>query len=221
MRLAALALSVAGALAAAPGAAARLPPPDPPAAAVRPLPTQPSRAVGLPWRGRLVRGVQLPAFGPGFLTWDGPLKRVPSRDWRRWGTDRLVAVLERVAAEFATAHPGGPVLLVGDLSRPHGGVFDQRYGGLGHASHQNGLDADVFYPRSDGRPRSAWRPDQVDRPLAQELVDRFVRAGAEKVFVGPRVGLRGPRSVVQPLAHHDDHLHVRIESDPARPVARR
>jgi hypothetical protein len=41
-------------------------------------------------------------------------------------------------------------------------------------------------------------------------VDRFVAAGAEKVFVGPRLGLRGPRRVVQPLAYHDDHLHVRL-----------
>jgi len=107
------------------------------------------------------------------------------------------------------------VVLIGDLSRPRGGVFDERFGGLGHASHQNGLDADVFYPRTDGRPRSAWRPGQVDRALAQDLVDRFVAAGAEKVFVGPRLGLRGPRRVVQPLVHHNDHLHVRI---PKRPV---
>jgi murein endopeptidase len=91
---------------------------------------------------------------------------------------------------------------------------DERYGGLGHASHQNGLDADVFYPRKDGRPRSAWRPGQVDRTLAQDLVDRFVAAGAEKVFVGPRLGLRGPPRVVQPVTHHDDHLHVRIPELP-------
>jgi hypothetical protein len=30
------------------------------------------------------------------------------------------------------------------------------------------------------------------------------------VFVGPSLGLRGPPRVVQELAHHDDHLHVRI-----------
>jgi hypothetical protein len=46
--------------------------------------------------------------------------------------------------------------------------------------------------------------------LAQDLVDRFVAAGAQRVFVGPRVGLRGPRGIVARLAHHDDHLHVRI-----------
>ena len=49
----------------------------------------------------------------------------------------------------------------------------------------------------------------MDRELAQELVDRFVAAGAYMAFVGPKVGLHGPRGVVQVLAHHDDHVHVR------------
>jgi murein endopeptidase len=207
-------LTLLAVLAAAPPAAARVPPPDPvpagEAPGVQPAPSSPSRALGEPWRGRLVRGVQLPEAGVGYLTWDGPRKEIPSRPWRRWGTDRLVALLQRVAAEFQAAHAEQPIVLIGDLSRPRGGIFDERYGGLGHASHQNGLDADLLYPRADGRPRSAWRPDQVDRVLAQDLVDRFVAAGAEKVFVGPRLGLRGPRRIVQPLVHHDDHLHVRL-----------
>jgi hypothetical protein len=58
--------------------------------------------------------------------------------------------------------------------------------------------------------RRARRPDQVDRAAAQELVDAFVRAGAEYVFVGPSLDLRGPRKSVQPLVNHDDHLHVRL-----------
>jgi murein endopeptidase len=215
-------LAVLAAVAASPApAGARLPPPDPgaagapgPTAAAPPPAVAPaarrSRSVGMPWRGRLVRGVQLPAFGEGFVTWDSVLKRVPSRGWRRWGTDTLVALVQRIAAEFGADHPSAPLLLVGDLSRPLGGIFDERFGGLGHASHQNGLDVDVYYPRRDGVGRAPWRPGQVDRRLAQDLVDRFVAAGAEKVFVGPRLGLRGPRRVVQLLVHHDDHLHARI-----------
>jgi hypothetical protein len=46
--------------------------------------------------------------------------------------------------------------------------------------------------------------------LAQDLVRRFVRAGAEFVFVGSRTGVTGPPSVVQELVHHDDHMHVRF-----------
>lgn len=170
----------------------------------------PSRALGLPWRGRLVDGVRLPAEGPTFFTWDPIRKRSPNRAWRRWGTDRLVRTLLAVLEEFAAAHPEAPRIGVGDLSRPNGGDFGPRFGWPGHVSHQNGLDADVYYPRRDRRERSPLSPVQIDRALTQELVDRFVRAGAVKVFVGPRTGLRGNPSVVQPLRRHDDHLHVRL-----------
>jgi hypothetical protein len=37
-----------------------------------------------------------------------------------------------------------------------------------------------------------------------------VRAGATKVFTGWSLDLRGPRRIVTKLAHHDDHMHVRI-----------
>ena len=62
----------------------------------------------------------------------------------------------------------------------------------------------------DGVERRAWAPRLVDESLAQDLVDRFVDAGAVYVFTGPRLHLRGPRKVVVKLAHHDDHMHVRI-----------
>jgi murein endopeptidase len=193
----------------APVAAAPTAPVPAPAQSRRPAAPR-SRAIGRPWRGRLVNGVQLPAVGQDFLTWDPVRKRSPNRGWRRWGTAKLVRTVERVLAAYHAEHPAAPQVLVGDLSRPHGGVFDERYGGLGHASHQNGLDVDIFYPRADGAPRAAWRPDQIDRRLAQALVDGFVRAGAQFVFVGTRTGLRGPRKVVEAIPHHNDHLHVRI-----------
>ena len=173
-------------------------------------PRAPSRAVGLPWHGRLVNGVELPEVSADWLTWDPVLKQIPNRPWRRWGTRALIAALERVLADFHAAHPEVPQILIGDLSRPHGGIFDRRYGGLGHSSHQNGLDADVYYPRADGRLRAAWRADQIDRALSQDLLDRFVADGVQVVFVGPRTGLHGRRRVVQVLGHHDDHMHVRI-----------
>jgi murein endopeptidase len=179
----------------------------PPAAA-------PSRAVGQPWHGHLVRGVELPAYGRGLATWDPVRKRVGNRSWRRWGTARLVNTVEHVLAVYADRHPAAPPVLVGDLSRPHGGDFGKQFGGLGHASHQNGLDADVYYPRRDGRLRRAAQPGQVDRSAAQELVDMFVGTGAEYVFVGPHLDLHGPRDVVVPLVHHDDHLHVRLRASP-------
>jgi murein endopeptidase len=217
LRMAAIALMTAMALAAAPSAA-QVSPPDPEAVAPEtPQPDAPlSNAVGRPWHGRLEHGVQLPEAGTDFVTWDPVLRVSPNREWRRWGTDALVVLLDTVTREFRAAHPGIVPVLIADLSRPRGGPFGRRYGGLGHASHQNGLDADVMYPRRDGAQLAARRPSEVDRVLAQDLVDRFRAAGAVKLFVGPHLHLRGPRGIVVPLAHHDDHVHVRI-ANPRRP----
>ena len=169
-----------------------------------------SRALGLPHRGRLVNGLQLPASGPDWVTWDPVLRRVPNRPWRRWGSDRLLEFLLDVLRDYRLANPGAPRVVVGDLSRPLGGPFGRRFGGLGHASHQNGLDVDVYYPRRDRRPLAPRRVGQVDRMLAQDLLNRFVGWGAQFAFVGLRVGLTGPDWIVQPIPHHDDHVHVRI-----------
>ena len=171
---------------------------------------QHSTAVGTHTAGALVHGVRLPASGRSFYTWDPVLRRSPTRPWRRWGTDRLVRVVLGVANAFHEAHPRAARMAVGDLSRPHGGDFGPQFGYIGHASHQNGLDVDVYYPRADGRERSPLDASEIDRRLSQELVDRFLAAGAQVIFVGPNTGLRGPPGRVQALVHHDNHLHVRL-----------
>ncbi len=173
---------------------------------------RPSRAVGKPYAGRLVRGVQLPAAGIGFVSWDALLHRSPDRGWRRFGTDRLIDVLEKLGVEWHAAPPHAARLLIGDLSRSRGGPFGSEYGGLGHGSHQNGLDADIYYPRRDGRERAVTGVAQIDHALAQDLVGRIVRRGVQYAFVGPDAGLTGPAGVVIPLVDHDDHVHVRIGS---------
>jgi hypothetical protein len=169
-----------------------------------------SVAVGSPTDGRLVRGVRLPAEGRDFFTWDPAFDRSPNRAWRRYGTARLVRTVLRVLAAFRAAHPEAPRVGIGDLSLPRGGPFGAGLGGLGHFSHQNGLDVDVYYPRRDRREREPARPSQIDRRLSQDLLDRFLRAGADVVFVGPRTRLRGPPGLVRSAAHHDNHMHVRI-----------
>jgi Penicillin-insensitive murein endopeptidase len=187
--------------------------PAPPApAAGAPIPRvhwRHSEALGLPWHGRLRRGVLLPAFGRDYVTWDPPLWRYPNAPDRRWGTARLIQTLLFVLQGYHRAHPHAPPVLVGDLARPHGGRFGSRYGGLGHASHQNGLDVDVLYPRKDGKELPAG-PADIDHRLAQDLVNRFVGAYAQFVFVGPHTGLHGRKGVVETLVNHDDHMHVRI-----------
>jgi murein endopeptidase len=182
-----------------------------------PTPPQPfiawrhSTPVGLWWAGRLRAGVQLPAEGLDWFTWDPVLKTTPDRGWRRWGTDRLVRTLLDVIAAYRLENPGVARVGIGDLSRRHGGPFGKEFGGLGHGSHQNGLDADVYYPRLDGLERRAYKPSQVDKALAQDLLDRFLAAGARVIYVGPHLSLKGPRKRVVPLVYHDDHMHVRLQ----------
>ncbi|HWH14790.1 MAG TPA: penicillin-insensitive murein endopeptidase [Miltoncostaeaceae bacterium] len=179
-----------------------------------------SRPLGTPSAGRLVDGVLLPREGLHFVTWDPVRWRRGSPPDRRHGTDHLLRTVLAVARAHRAAHPGAPRLTVGDISRPGGGDFSAprpsprefgpRPGGVGHASHQNGLDVDIYYPRRDRRERAPDGPGQIDRRLSQDLVDRFVAAGARHVFVGPRTGLAGPPGVVRVLPRHDGHLHVRL-----------
>jgi murein endopeptidase len=179
-----------------------------------------STAAGTANGGRLIAGVKLPHEGVNFHTWDPIRWRPVNRLDRRYATDRLIRVILRVARQYRAAHPGAPRIVVGDLSRPRGGSFDGRFGSLrefgtrapsgGHVSHQNGLDADIYYPRMDRRERAPSSLAQVDRRLSQDLVNRFAAAGAQFVFVGPRTGLRGRPGIVQQLDYHHDHLHVRL-----------
>jgi hypothetical protein len=205
----------------------------PPSAAIGPAPAPPtddgqgaaevvypviawrnSRAVGLPFDGLLKRGVQLPYEGPDWFTWDPVQNRTPNRGYRRWGTDALLRTVLHVLREYRVADATAPRVGIMDVARQHGGHFGREYGGLGHASHQSGLDVDIMYPRRDELERRPFRVAQVDRERAQDLVDRFVAAGAEKIFVGPHLDLRGPRDVVIALVNHDDHLHLRMPKPP-------
>jgi murein endopeptidase len=226
MRIAVLVLALAFA---APAVARPLQEPPVPAPTPTPTPTATpgspdfaeitwhhSRALGKPFsHGRLVDGVQLPELGEDFFTWDPVFNRIPNRPERRWGTDALIRTVLTVIHAYRTANDSVARVGIMDLSREHGGPFGPRYGGLGHSSHQNGLDADILYPRVDGLEKRAYKVELVDQRLAQDLVDDFVAAGVQKIFVGPRLHLHGPKKIVIPLVHHDDHMHVRI-ADPGR-----
>jgi murein endopeptidase len=163
-----------------------------------------SRAVGVPHSGELVAGVALPVRGADWVTWDPVLDRVPNRANRLYGTDALVRMVLDVIAAYRAAHPAASKVVVGDLSLSGGGEIDE------HVSHENGLDVDVYYPRRDGKLRPPAQAGQVDLRLAQDLLDRFVAAGAQVVFVGYSTPFRGPRDVVVPYPNHDNHMHVRI-----------
>lgn len=107
-----------------------------------PSPLAPGAAgsVGLPHHGVLVGGVPLPKKGAGYV-------RLRD-DGIHYGSPRLVSVIERAAEYVARERPGGPPLVVADLSARHGGKIER------HRSHRTGRDVDLllFLTTADGRP---------------------------------------------------------------------
>jgi hypothetical protein len=168
---------------------------------------RPSRAVGTPNAGRLEEGVLLPGRGIGFYTYDPSTQATPGGSDRQWGTAGLVREILELGRWWAATHPNEPRLGIGDLSRPEGGPF--RGPGVGHASHQNGLDVDIRLPRRDGV-EGPVTPANYDRALSQAVVDRLVARGAELILIGHNLDLTGPAGVVVRWPGHDDHLHVRF-----------
>src|SRR5688572_12951971 len=53
--------------------------------APEPIVWRESRALGVPYAGRLKRGVRLPSESASFFTWDPIRHTTPNRWWRRYG----------------------------------------------------------------------------------------------------------------------------------------
>ncbi len=190
------------------------PKPKPPVQrpAVIPMPPiawRASMALGLPYSGRLVRGVELPAEGPAWITFDSALRRSPSRGFRRNGTATLLRGILRLTAAYRR-HTGHR-LVIGDVARPAGGFFGAEYGGAGHASHQNGLDVDIYWPRIDDREIPPDGVSEIDVAEAQYFIDATIRLMHPQLLViGPNVRVRAHGVPVEINAAHDDHIHIRI-----------
>ena len=180
---------------------AKQPPPTPAkelfGAAKTPAPMA-ARAIGFYAKGCLAGGAALPIDGPAWQA-----MRL-SRN-RNWGHPELVALVEKLAIE-AKAHDGWPGLLVGDISQPRGGPML-----TGHASHQVGLDADIWLtPMPDRRLTEKEREDlsatsmlAADRvSVNPEGVDRRPRAPAEARCLLQAGGARAGAS-----RHQEGDLH--------------
>ncbi|MFB6264540.1 MAG: penicillin-insensitive murein endopeptidase [Bradymonadaceae bacterium] len=130
-----------------------------------PLPDQPSPRVFLPpdlhppgsvsvgkvSTGRLVDAESLPVEGPHHAIIDRHRDR-----GTRWGTERMIALLEGAAEQVARQFPGS-TLRVGNLSRRDGG--DIRWS----SSHNSGRDADLaFYARRVDTGRRVPTPALVE-----------------------------------------------------------
>jgi penicillin-insensitive murein endopeptidase len=161
-------------------------------------------SLGLPYSGRLVDGTQLPLNGPDWVTWNPITDTAPNLPKRLYGNEHTIHAIITVTRVYRARHRHAPKVVIGDISREGGGPMDD------HASHQNGLDVDVYFPRLDRKLRAPTSHRAIDFRLSQDLLDGFLRAGAQAIFVGSSTGLRGPSGVVMPWPNHDYHMHVRF-----------
>jgi penicillin-insensitive murein endopeptidase len=195
----------------------------------KPDPVAP-RSIGFYAHGCLAGAVALPING---TTWQ--VMRL-SRN-RNWGHPKLVEFLERLAEKAKKVGWNG--LLVGDMSQPRGGPML-----TGHASHQIGLDADIWLTPMPDRKLSreerelmsatmVVRDDRLDidpnvwthahteviRTAAEDpAVERiFVNAAIKKALCREAGSDRAWLAKVRPWWGHDYHFHVRIYCPPDSP----
>lgn len=130
------------------------------------------RSIGWYAKGCLAGGVHLADAGPDWQTMR------PSRN-RAWGHPKLIALLKRLASE--SKKDGWSGLLVGDISQPRGGPMT-----TGHASHQVGLDADVWLTPMPNRILTRREREDIQ---ATSMLDKTSLAVDPKVFTKEHVAL--------------------------------
>jgi len=183
----------------------------------------PAHVIGFYSKGCLAGGVKLPINGE---TWQ--VMRL-SRN-RNWGHPRLIRFLEHLSEKGTKV--GWPGLLVGDISQPRGGPML-----TGHASHQVGLDADIWLTpmpdreltreqreemsatnvvaasRKDVDPK-IWTPAHaaiIKAAATQPEVQRiFVNAAIKKALCREAGHDRAWLHKVRPMWGHNYHFHIRL-----------
>jgi hypothetical protein len=163
-----------------------------------------ARSLGVPYGGTLVLGTQLPVKGANWVTWNPITDSRPNAAKRLYGNEHTINTILLVTRAYRASHPNAPRVVIGDISREGGGPMDD------HVSHQNGLDVDVYFPRLDRALRAPTTTGEIDHRLAQDLLNRFVAAGAQMIFDGYSTGLLGPAGVVIPYPGHEYHMHIRF-----------
>lgn len=189
-----------------------------------------ARAIGFYSKGCLAGGVALPVNGQ---TWQ--VMRL-SRN-RNWGHPDLISFLERFAAKVPKV-AGWNGILVGDLAQPRGGPML-----TGHASHQVGLDADIWLTPMPNRTlatdeRETFPPQLMVRADRRDIDPKFftpghvqvIRAAAEdpeveRIFVNAAIKKalcrEAPKtawmSKVRAYWGHDYHMHVRMRCPKGSP----
>lgn len=192
----------------------------------------PAHVIGGTTLGCIAGAVALPPEGPGWQ-----VVRL-SRN-RYWGHPDLIAFVRDFAGRARTAGFGD--LWIGDLAQPRGGPMP-----YGHASHQSGLDVDIWFDlarkpvmsreqRETISVASLVRPDETDVDPARftPAHARMIRMAAEtpgvdRVLVNHAIKralcrLHGGESWlrrVRPWRGHDQHMHIRLRCPADSPECR-
>lgn len=151
---------------------------------------------------------------------------------RNWGHPETIQFLKELSA-YAATQPGWKGLYIGDISQPRGGPMTS-----GHASHQIGLDADIWMLPPKSLTLSRAQREQLSsisvRSKSQKSVNKnytsahaaIIRRAAEdprvdRIFVTAPVKIamcktaeRSDRKWLQkirPLYGHHYHFHVRMK----------
>ncbi|TIW14736.1 MAG: penicillin-insensitive murein endopeptidase, partial [Mesorhizobium sp.] len=179
------------------------------------------QSIGFYSKGCFAGGVAIPLDGP---KWE--VMR-PSRN-RRWGHPTMIALIEKLSRDAAA--DGWPGLLVGDISQPRGGPML-----TGHASHQIGLDADIWLTPMPDRKLSIEQRENMSATLLVDEKTHLVKdalwvpahmrllkraasyAEVERILVNPGIKkklcdtVKGDRAwlrKVRPFWGHDYHFHI-------------
>jgi penicillin-insensitive murein endopeptidase len=130
----------------------------------------PALSIGATTNGCLSGAAALPNDGPGYT-----VIRLSRR--RYYGNPDLIDFIESLGGRAKAA--GLPPILIGDMAQPRGGPLP-----FGHASHQTGLDADIWFT-------FGARPDPGAAERENPTLPSMLLPGA--VSVDP--GRFGPRQV--------------------------
>jgi peptidoglycan hydrolase-like protein with peptidoglycan-binding domain len=123
-----------------------------------------------------------------------------------WAAAAPVAQMEAAARSFASTGQGK--VPYGDAGFEHGGDIP------GHASHDNGMDIDIWPIRTDNAQctagRITWESSTYDRAATRQLIQAVRAAAPGHVkyiwFNDPTLISEG---LTQNWPAHDNHLHVR------------
>lgn len=164
------------------------------------------------------------------LPLNSPDYQVMRTDQRRYfGHPDLLAFIQRLSSQANQKALG--TVLIGDMAMPAGGRFSS-----GHASHQSGLDVDIWLqlPRQRWSAQQLLKPQPIDLVSAsgKQVVDRqwqpqiesLIKMAAQdsevtRIFVNPAIKLRLCQDAgadrdwlhkVRPWFGHRAHMHVRL-----------